>query len=376
MLHANVKNNYKIPLRPAQKIQSYLEQMYEKLGPGESLQIEPIRELAQKLNTSPKTVHKVYRSYVNRGILKSRVGNGTFLVKPEIMPKQSGHFIGITLEAQGIWSSEIYSGILHAAADSKLDVSLKSLSTISEDAIENIVSMAEKLDGLIVFPFPGLQKVIQEYNNKGKLLVYINPPSENATANFVSPDYFGASRLIAEAWRENNRKRVLFISGEIGQSVSTRLRLAGLTCGLGAMLGEGIQIKILESDKEDMSTYRTVLSFVERTSWVPDAIYCAGDFQAIGAYNAMLKLGLSVPRDVSIFGGTGYDLSETNCPTLTRMHQPLHEIGVQCFKLLELRCKLSGEDVPGRYIKTDIKGMGTTDTKENEILEAGMSNNS
>ena len=142
------------------------------------------------------------------------------------------------------------------------------------------------------------------------------------------------------------------------------------------MLGEGIQIKILESDKEDMSTYRTVLSFVERTSWVPDAIYCAGDFQAIGAYNAMLKLGLSVPRDVSIFGGTGYDLSETNCPTLTRMHQPLHEIGVQCFKLLELRCKLSGEDVPGRYIKTDIKGMGTTDTKENEILEAGMSNNS
>ncbi len=374
MLQLETIKKMNVSLNPSSRIRTYLESMYQQLGPGESVQLEPIRELAQKLNTSPKTVHKVYQGYIAKGILKSRVGNGTFLVKPRINRKCRKHkqyVIGVTLESKGIWGSEIYSGILHAAADSSLDISFKSLSAVSDNAANNIISMAGSLDGLILFPIIGSQKVLQEYNNRGKLVVCINPPYENSTSNFVAPDYLGISRVIADAWKKGGRQRILFVSGNLERVVSTRLRLAGLTAGLGVALGNTIQLKVLDiHEKEAEPTRKIISNFIRKTSWVPDAIYCAGDFQAVGAYEAVLEFGLSVPDEVSVFGGTGYELTDTSCPMLTRMHQPLHEMGVQCFKLLKLREKLLGRDVPGKYIRTGVRGMGTTSAIENEVIES------
>lgn len=59
----------------------------------------------------------------------------------------------------------------------------------------------------------------------------------------------------------------------------------------------------------------------------PDAIFCANDTQAIGAYHALNKLGIRVPQDIGLMG---YDnIKFTKYLDLTTVDQKMYSIGVQ-----------------------------------------------
>lgn len=64
----------------------------------------------------------------------------------------------------------------------------------------------------------------------------------------------------------------------------------------------------------------------------PDAIFCANDTQAIGAYHALNKLGIKVPQDIGLMG---YDnIKFTKYLDLTTVDQKMHSIGVKATKRL------------------------------------------
>ncbi len=58
------------------------------------------------------------------------------------------------------------------------------------------------------------------------------------------------------------------------------------------------------------------------------AIFAFNDMSAIGAINALLDAGLSVPEDVSVLGFDDIALASIHRPTLTTVRQPLHHMGV------------------------------------------------
>lgn len=64
----------------------------------------------------------------------------------------------------------------------------------------------------------------------------------------------------------------------------------------------------------------------------PDAIFCANDTQAIGAYHALSKLGLKIPEDIGIMG---YDnIKFTKYLDLTTIDQKMYSVGVMGTKRL------------------------------------------
>ena len=64
----------------------------------------------------------------------------------------------------------------------------------------------------------------------------------------------------------------------------------------------------------------------------PDAIFCANDTQAIGAYHALSKLGMRVPEDIAIMG---YDnIKFTKYLDLTTIDQKMYSVGVMGTKRL------------------------------------------
>jgi LacI family transcriptional regulator len=70
----------------------------------------------------------------------------------------------------------------------------------------------------------------------------------------------------------------------------------------------------------------------EKLGEFPDAIFCANDTQAIGAYHALNKLGVRVPQDIGLMG---YDnIKFTKYLDLTTMDQKMYSIGVQATKRL------------------------------------------
>lgn len=76
----------------------------------------------------------------------------------------------------------------------------------------------------------------------------------------------------------------------------------------------------------------------------PDAIFCANDTQAIGAYHALSKLGMRIPEDIGIMG---YDnIKFTKYLDLTTIDQKMYSVGVMGTKrLAEIIKRGPGEKV-------------------------------
>lgn len=69
-----------------------------------------------------------------------------------------------------------------------------------------------------------------------------------------------------------------------------------------------------------------VKSFLDRKDR-PTAIYAQNDLMAIGAINATIESGLSVPDDISIIGHDGLDMSDVLYPRLSTIEQPRYKMG-------------------------------------------------
>jgi len=70
----------------------------------------------------------------------------------------------------------------------------------------------------------------------------------------------------------------------------------------------------------------------ERLSKYPDAIFCSNDTQAIGAYNAIAKLGMRIPDDIALMGYDG--IKFTKYLDLTTVDQKMYTVGVQATRRL------------------------------------------
>lgn len=77
--------------------------------------------------------------------------------------------------------------------------------------------------------------------------------------------------------------------------------------------------------------YEAVYEY-DRIGDFPDAIFCANDTQAIGAYHALSKLGIRIPEDIGLMG---YDnIKFTKYLDLTTIDQKMYTVGVQAIKRL------------------------------------------
>lgn len=66
----------------------------------------------------------------------------------------------------------------------------------------------------------------------------------------------------------------------------------------------------------------------------PSAVFCANDMMAIGALDAALQAGLSVPSDIAIIGVDDIDAAGLVRPSLTTVRIPAEEIGRAAGELL------------------------------------------
>lgn len=66
----------------------------------------------------------------------------------------------------------------------------------------------------------------------------------------------------------------------------------------------------------------------------PTAIYAQNDLLAIGAINAMIECGLSVPEHCSIIGHDGLEMSEILYPRLSTIEQPRYKMGFLAAQML------------------------------------------
>ncbi|MBI4024065.1 MAG: LacI family DNA-binding transcriptional regulator [Verrucomicrobia bacterium] len=364
-------------LRPGERVMQYLLAEFDRPDLKEGSRLPTIRELAARLKVSIFTVQQVFNKLSLQGRIRAEIGNGTFLVSGGT--RKSGRLtIALGIPTPSVapheeWHYRIYGGMLNAVARANRSITLLPLSQTQQDteaALQKLLNERSQVDGLILFPCSQAEIIRAAYEREGRCVVHLNPPTETATANFVAPDYFGASRKLAEVWKQSGRRRLLLLLTAARDSVSRRLRIAGFTSGLDAEMGRGISLQIIETSQwREEGGYQAMRRFLTKNRAVPDAICCEGDFLAVGALRALQEFNIRVPEDASVVAGSGLHITETLYPQLTRTRHPLEQVGENLVAMLCERVQAKGAAIPALILETPFIGGATTRDGENELLE-------
>ncbi len=346
-----------VKLRPAERVANNI---YDSAGGRgeEGSRLPSVRQVAKHLGVSVATVQTVYRKLAAEGVIRSEVGSGSFWNAAERVAKD--HFcLGINIPVPQLPSRdhfEICGGIMMAITQAKRKASLCPLPRMPDSSGGADLGDGGSVDGVVCFPSVGGQGLREADRWNGKPVVSVDPVSEASTSNFVSPDYYGASRLLVAALRRSGRRRIaLVVNSPLETSVATRLRCAGAMAGLGERIGQEVDLRIYVAADDSEEAGRRMVGKIIGSGYRPDAIYCGGDLLVAGVLDGLSGAGVSVPEQVSVFG----EARSRDCGNFTGIWR----------RMLLRRCDGDGADQPGVFLPVRFVLGGTTRLCENEILE-------
>ncbi len=152
----------------------------------------------------------------------------------------------------------------------------------------------------------------------------------------IVPDEVQGGRTATEKLIEKGHKRIAIISND---KISTgypapKGRLKGYKQALRKAQIPFDESLFLEGDGNANSGYECTLKLM-RLKQPPTAIFCCTDRLAMGAYDALKKLGLSIPDDMSLIGFDNQDvISLYLYPPLSTIALPHYEMGQWAVKQL------------------------------------------
>jgi LacI family transcriptional regulator len=137
-----------------------------------------------------------------------------------------------------------------------------------------------------------------------------------------------ATRTLIDA----GHRRIGFINGASGYAAKERLK------GYRQALREnGIRYDpslVRQGNYQSDGGHDQAYALLNRDD-APTALFCANDRMAVGAYYAVMQLGLSIPRDVSVVGyDNQIELAAYASPPLTTIQLPHYEMGYTAARYL------------------------------------------
>jgi DNA-binding LacI/PurR family transcriptional regulator len=211
-----------------------------------------------------------------------------------------------------------------------------------------------QVDGLVIASaLPGLS--IAELSARAHApVVLFNRTVRSALVDSVCCDNFSGGQIVADVLLDSGHRRLAFIAGLEGASTSVE-RGRGFRARAVARTGEA-PLSIHGNFTYEGGT-RAAFSLFEQAH-PPDAVFAANDIMALGALDALRKLGLRVPDDVSVIGFD--DIAAASWPSysLTTFQQPVHHMIEETLRILAERTSHPQRNptkvlVPGRLIRRE-----------------------
>ncbi|MCB9077799.1 MAG: LacI family DNA-binding transcriptional regulator [Anaerolineaceae bacterium] len=159
---------------------------------------------------------------------------------------------------------------------------------------------------------------------------------EDRSLPSVVPDEAQGGYTATEHLLKHGHRRVGFINN-LDSIPATFGRLSGYKQALDAYDIAFDETLIHAEESEAIGGYRAIHALM-RVPDPPTAIFCFNDRMAMGAYNALQELNLSIPNEVAIIGFDNQELIAANLyPSLTTVALPHAEMGRWAVRhLLEL----------------------------------------
>jgi LacI family transcriptional regulator len=156
-------------------------------------------------------------------------------------------------------------------------------------------------------------------------VVLVNCYSKDHAFPAVIPGDVAGGARATELLISAGHRRIAHITGEEWMEVS-KDRLRGYRGALAtADLAFDPEL-VREGNFQLSSGYEATLSLMKMAR-PPTAIFCGNDAMALGCYEALKELGLSIPQDVSVVGFDDDEIASHLMPKLTTLTFPRHQMG-------------------------------------------------
>ena len=334
-------------------------------------------ELTQIFGVSRITVQKAFLELIREGIVYRNRGRGTFVSKVSSggytykEKEKSGKlkFIGAVLPVDKGWgiSYSVIQGIQEYAKKKDCYVTVHNSMQNPEEEEKIIRQLVDNgACGIILMcvnMYSNL-KLYRELLDKKFPLVFVDRCPKYLKVDFVGSDnYMGAYKLVNYLINLGHRK-IALVANENETMTTVKERLNGYC---DALIDNGIPIcekyMRIRDDNPDYDL-KLIENFVEKLLGMedpPTAIFALNDFIAITCLNKIIKMGYSVPENVSVVGFDSIFKAEHMLVSLTTVEQPLQEMGMMAGRLLFRRLRHSTNCFNQLYLPVNIVTGQSTD---------------
>ena len=223
---------------------------------------------------------------------------------------------------------ELAGGVIAAAGDAAFEVFLSHNGADGSLDAEEVQALCDHRCAALIFT----SLLVSD----GALLAEVVPPEmpvvqavrriPDLPADFVGSDDRAGAREAARHLVELGHRDIAVLAGPLASSASAE-RAAGYRDVLGeAGIGPEPE-RIVECSLTVESGYRGAQRLLAAQARPPAAVLCGNDLIALGAIDAFVDHGLSVPGDVSIVGFDDIWFASSRLVRLTTVRQPRHELG-------------------------------------------------
>lgn len=153
----------------------------------------------------------------------------------------------------------------------------------------------------------------------------------------------GISELMNHLIQEHGYRKIGFVRGPEDNQEALERYLAYTE----AMVNNGIPVNpdtVFQGDFHASTVYHLVNNYLQKGNNEMEALVAANDEMLLGAFQALEKNGLKVPKDVALTGFDDIETMKTFVPPVTTIRQPFYEMGEKAVELLI--DFIEGRDVP------------------------------
>ncbi len=293
--------------------------------------------LNNTVHVSPETRKKVEKIIKETGYRSN--------ILAQSLRKNESRLIGVLVEDITVWHTAlIIDGINKVAEDRGYNTILSNLRLLSkiESQFEHISKFQDDIDKaidvLMGMQVEGIIYVGMHDRKIGHVLHDIQKPvvycycytdGEGSSVRYSNEKtvYQITKRLI-----EKGHKNFGVING-LKDSEPAFLRFKGLKRALKESEIELKAENVVNGNWKYQDGKKAALKLLDKPER-PTAIIAMNDEMAVGVYDVARKLGLSIPKDVSVTGFDNADLIQHISPSIFTAERPLHEMGYRSTEIL------------------------------------------
>lgn len=328
---------------------------------GEGARLPSELDLVKQTGASRPTVSRALRELQAVGLIRRRVGSGSYVLKPAA-PAQHKLF-GLLIPRLG--ETEIFESISRQISR-EAEKANNSLiwGDISQTTDRNLVAertcepyVRQKVAGVFFAPLE-LSAGKDEVNHKIAALLSeadipivlldrdLAPYPSRSRFDLVGIDNFAAGYMLAEHLVKRGSRRFLFVAHPMSaETVSHRI-----TGAYAALVAAGIAPSQDFVQLFDVGDREQVEARIRKHS--PDAVICANDKTAAELMQSLGGLQVRVPQQVRVVGIDDVRYAKLLNPGLTTVHQPCEAIGEVAMQVMLERLK--SPEGPAKHITLPI----------------------